>query len=168
MWNNIREDDGKIHIIQWSFPERRKLWYEKTKKFYRIQGNLHKPNAFVENTEGMLVSETLQSIQYHYLKHCFNMEYEMQKLKMYTELLHSFAYDIGHHIYFMFHDIPDGIVVEPSANVITFDGMEVGRWINENELTIQAESKGLVDNDRHYSREGNLLIANKIIDKLEK
>jgi hypothetical protein len=166
VWNNIREDDGKIHIVQWSIPERRKLWYEKTEKFYRMQSNLDKPNAFEENTEVSLQSDTLQSIQYHYLKHCFNMEYEMQKLKMYTELLHTFAYDKGHQIYFMFHDIPDGIVVEPSANHITFDGMEVGRWINKNELTIQAESKGLVNNDRHYSREGNILIANKIIETL--
>ena len=90
---------------------------------------------------------------------------------MYTELLHSYAYDKGHHIYFMFHDTPNNrddfpITIEPSANVITFNGLHLGAWIDKNKLTIEEESKGLIDDDGHYSREGNLLIADKVIETL--
>ena len=171
VWKNIKEDNGKIHIVQWSICERRKLWYEKTEKFYRIQGDPYTPVAFEENTERARELKDLQKRQSNYLKYYFNIDYEMQKVIMYTELLHSYAYDKGHHIYFMFHDTPNNrddfpITIEPSANVITFNGLHLGAWIDKNKLTIEEESKGLIDDDGHYSREGNLLIADKVIETL--
>ena len=106
---------------------------------------------------------------------------------MYTELLHSYAHDRGHHIYFMFHDIGNtqdrktlslfyrtpsdfSETTEPftNANVITFDGLHLGHWIRKNNLTVESESKGHLKEDKHYSREGNLLIANKVIEILKK
>ena len=171
VWNNIREDDGKIHIVQWSIAERFKLWYDETGKFYRIQGNPYDQVAYEDNSGNKLSLDVyqikdLQNFQTTRLLKHFNMQYEMRKVEMYTELLHSFAYDKGHHIYFMFHDMPNEAVVKPSANVITFDGLHLGNWTRENELTITAESKNAILEDDHYSREGNILIANKIIETL--
>ena len=103
VWNNIREDDGKIHIVQWSIAERFKLWYDETGKFYRIQGNPYHQVAFEENLGEMREIKDLQSFQTTRLLKHFNMEYEIQKVMMYTELLYSYAHSKKHHIYFMFH-----------------------------------------------------------------
>ena len=62
VWKNIKEDNGKIHIVQWSICERRKLWYEKTEKFYRIQGDPNTPVAFDENTERARELKDLQPV----------------------------------------------------------------------------------------------------------
>ena len=43
-----------------------------------------------------------------------------------------------------------------------FINSDILAWIDKNKLTIEEESKGLIDDDGHYSREGNLLIADKV------
>tara|TARA_R110002020_G_scaffold469828_1_gene695158 strand:+ start:51 stop:902 length:852 start_codon:yes stop_codon:yes gene_type:complete len=187
VWKNIKEDSGKIHIVQWSIFERFKLWYDETEKFYRIHGDPYHQVAFEENLGEMHEIKDLQSFQTTRLLKHFNMDYEVQKVIMYTELLHSYAHDRGHHIYFMFHDIGNtqdrktlslfyrtpsdfSETTEPftNANVITFDGLHLGHWIRKNNLTVESESKGHLKEDKHYSREGNLLIANKVIEILKK
>lgn len=173
VWNNINDInienmDANIHIVQWSIYERRKIWYEKTQKFYRLQSTPGSFGIFENNTEQSLESKILQEDQYNWLKYHYNVDYEVQKIKMYTEMLDSFARDKGHHIYFMFHDEPlPSVPPGWKPNVIKFDGISLGRWIYKNNLTIEAESKGMVENDRHYSREGNVTIVNKIIETLK-
>ena len=188
VWKNIKEDSGKIHIVQWSIFERFKLWYDETDKFYRIQGNPYDQVAFEDNSGEMYEIKDLQNFQTTRLLKHFNMQYEIQKVMMYTELLYSYAHSKKHHIYFMFHDMPistctcepDKINVGDRAcdceaksytrhhNVITFDGLHLGDWIRKNNLTVESESKGYLEDDKHYSREGNLLIANKVIEILKK
>ena len=182
VYSNLSKDIGDIHIVQFSFYSRQKVYLELTDEFYRL------PTASLEDYNHK------QKSLYHYyrsfIKYHYKEEYEQYKVKMYIDMLDSYAKSKSKKIYWMFWDlIPSGILEykdvsiwspDPTGeygpgtmdlnidtdNLISFppDG-HMQEWAKVNKLLIRDETKGYY-NDLHLSQKGNRVVSDKIIEVL--
>ena len=95
LMNELENNIGDIHIVQWSHFWRQKLWYEKNKKFYRLSGFQQDTVAFEENTDNDDCKD-IHNIFNQWIEHHFNEEYEIQKVVNYIKLLTSYSNDKNH------------------------------------------------------------------------
>ena len=90
----------------------------------------------------------------------FNREYARDQVSMMVNLFDS----LNKKIYWMFHeDIPKNL---KSNNLIYFEPKgHLHNFVMKNKLTFKHETNGYYD-DLHYSIEGNRIIADKILEKI--
>ena len=90
----------------------------------------------------------------------FNREYARDQVSMMVNLFDS----LNKKIYWMFHeDIPENL---KSNNLIYFEPKgHLHDFVMKNKLTFKHETNGYYD-DLHYSIEGNRIIADKILEKI--
>jgi len=90
----------------------------------------------------------------------FNREYARDQVSMMVNLFDS----LNKKIYWMFHeDIPKNL---KSDNLIYFEPKgHLHDFVMKNKLTFKHETNGYYD-DLHYSIEGNRIIADKILEKI--
>ena len=90
----------------------------------------------------------------------FNREYARDQVSMMINLFDS----LDKKIYWIFHeDIPKNL---KSNNLIYFEPKgHLHDFVMKNKLTFKHETNGYYD-DLHYSLEGNRIIADKILEKI--
>ena len=160
LMNELENNIGDIHIVQWSHFWRQKLWYEKNKKFYRLSGFQQDTVAFEENTDNDDCKD-IHNIFNQWIEHHFNEEYEIQKVVNYIKLLTSYSNDKNIPIYFMTFDM----LPYKNEKFINFhDKLNLNTLCNQD--TIQKYTKDKIM-DGHLSHVGNNMIAEKIINKLK-
>ena len=160
LMNELENNIGDIHIVQWSHFWRQKLWYEKNKKFYRLSGFQQDTVAFEENTDNDDCKD-IHNIFNQWIEHHFNEEYEIQKVVNYIKLLTSYSNDKNIPIYFMTFDM----LPYKNEKFINFhDKLNLNTLANQD--TIQKYTKDKIM-DGHLSHVGNNMIAEKIINKLK-
>ena len=160
LFNQLENNIGDIHVVQWSHFWRQKLWYEKNKKFYRLSGFQQDTVAFEENTDNDDCKD-IHNIFNQWIEHHFNEEYEIQKVVNYIKLLTSYSNDKNIPIYFMTFDM----LPYKNEKFINFhDKLNLNTLANQD--TIQKYTKDKIM-DGHLSHVGNNMIAEKIINKLK-
>ena len=105
------------------------------------------------------IFEHINDIDTHTLNR-FNREYARDQVSMMVNLFDS----LNKKIYWMFHeDIPKNL---KSNNLIYFEPKgHLHDFVMKNKLTFKHETNGYYD-DLHYSIEGNRIIADKILEKI--
>jgi hypothetical protein len=160
LFNQLENNIGDIHVVQWSHFHRQKLWYEKNQKFYRLSGFEKDAVAFEENSD-IDVYGDITNFHNQWIEHHFNEEYEKRKVVNYTKLLTSYSNDKNIPIYFITWDM----LSYRNEKFINFDDK-----LNLNKLntlnTIQKYTKNKIM-DGHLSHVGNKMVAQKIINKLK-
>jgi hypothetical protein len=160
LMNELENNIGDIHIVQWSHFWRQKLWYEKNKKFYRLSGFQQDTVAFEENTDNDDCKD-IHNIFNQYIEHHFNEEYEIQKVVNYIKLLTSYSNNKNIPIYFMTFDM----LPYKNEKFINFhDKLNLNTLANQD--TIEKYTKDKII-DGHLSHAGNNMVAEKIINKLK-
>ena len=160
LMNELENNIGDIHIVQWSHFWRQKLWYEKNKKFYRLSGFQQDTVAFEENTDNDDCKD-IHNIFNQYIEHHFNEEYEIQKVVNYIKLLTSYSNSKNIPIYFITFDM----LPYKNEKFINFhDKLNLNTLANQD--TIQKYTKDKII-DGHLSHAGNNMVAEKIINKLK-
>tara|TARA_B100000424_G_scaffold218329_1_gene176639 strand:- start:205 stop:984 length:780 start_codon:yes stop_codon:yes gene_type:complete len=165
LYDNIVNGHGKIHVVQWTIFQRRKVWFEDTQVFHRLQSyNNH--FTFIEDTENIHESKKLAKLKNEWLTFHYNEDYEREKVFMYSKLLSSFAKEKNHLVYFMFYDSTYDSIPDDIPNVIRFgDEHTLNEFTNKNNLLITDETDGEVK-DLHFSKKGNEIIADIILGEL--
>ena len=138
IFNQLYEHHEKfdICIVQLTIYSRRYQWDEHKEKF-----------------------EHINDIDTYTLNR-FNREYARDQVSMMINLFDS----LDKKIYWMFHeDIPKNL---KSDNLIYFEPKgHLHDFVIKNKLTFKHETNGYYD-DLHYSIEGNRIIADKILEKI--
>ena len=175
---NLSDNRGDIHIVQFSFYSRQKVYFDDTGEFYRL------------NTLDTLESKKLLYDYYQsFIKYHYKEEYEQYKVKMYIDMLDSYVKSKSKTIYWMFWDIiPNGTFQYMDVdewterngefesgtmdlnidtdNLISFPpGGHMYEWAVANKLLIRDETKGYYQ-DGHLSQKGNRAVSDKIIEVL--
>ena len=167
LMNELENNIGDIHIVQWSHFWRQKLWYEKNKKFYRLSGFEKDSVAFEENNDNAVYGD-ITKFHNQWIQHHFNEEYEKRKVVNYTKLLTSYSNEKNIPIYFISFD------VLPYKNEkfihfhdkLNLNGLSNYCNTNGTNYTIQRYTKNKIM-DGHLSHVGNKMVAQKIINKLK-
>ena len=125
-----------ICVVQLTIYSRRYQWDEREEKFEHIND--------IDN----------------FTLNRFNREYARDQVSMMVNLFDS----LNKKIYWMFHeDIPKNL---KSNNLIYFEPKgHLHDFVMKNKLTFKHETNGYYD-DLHYSIEGNRIIADKILEKI--
>jgi hypothetical protein len=125
-----------ICVVQLTIYSRRYQWDEREEKFEHIND--------IDN----------------FTLNRFNREYARDQVSMMVNLFDS----LNKKIYWMFHeDIPKNL---KSNNLIYFEPKgHLHDFVMKNKLTFKHETNGYY-NDLHYSIEGNRIIADKILEKI--
>jgi len=168
LMNELENNIGDIHIVQWSHFWRQKLWYEKTKKFYRLSGFQQDTVAFEENTDFDYECKDIHNIFNQWLEHHFNEEYEIQKVVNYTKLLTSYSDNKNIPIYFITFDIlpyKNEKFID-FHNKLNLNGLSNYCNVKGTNYTIRTYTKDKIM-DGHLSHVGNKMVAEKIINKLK-
>ena len=175
---NLSDNRGDIHIVQFSFYSRQKVYFDDTGEFYRLN------SLETLKSKKLLYNYYKSFIRYHY-----KVEYEQYKVKMYIDMLDSYVKSKSKTIYWMFWDIiPNGMfkykdvdewtesngefeegtldLTINTDNLISFppDGY-MQMWAKVNKLLISGETDGKID-DCHLSQKGNGEVAKIIIEVL--
>jgi hypothetical protein len=182
VYSNLSNNNGDIHIVQFSFYPRQKVYLELTDEFYRLS------TTFLEDYNHE--QKSLYRYYRSFIKHHYKQEYEQYKVKMYIDMLDSYAKSKSKKIYWMFWDrIPSGTLEykdvsiwspDPTGeygsgtmdlnidtdNLISFPpGGHMYEWAVANKLLIRDETKGYYQ-DGHLSQKGNRAVSDKIIEVL--
>lgn len=165
--NELENNIGDIHIVQWSHFHRQKLWYEKTQKFYRLSGFDKDVVAFEENNDKDEYGD-ITNFHNQWIEHHFNEEYEKRKVVNYTKLLTSYSNDKNIPIYFITFDM----LPYKNEKFINFhDNIEMN-WLSQyanfqgTDYTIRTYTNDKIM-DGHLSHVGNKMVAEKIINRLK-
>ena len=138
IFNQLYEHHKKfdICVVQLTIYSRRYQWDEREEKFEHIND--------IDN----------------FTLNRFNREYARDQVSMMVNLFDS----LNKKIYWMFHeDIPKNL---KSNNLIYFEPTgHLHDFVMKNKLTFKHETNGYYD-DLHYSIEGNRIIADKILEKI--
>jgi hypothetical protein len=138
IFNQLYKHHKKFNIcvVQLTIYSRRYQWDEREEKFEHIND--------IDN----------------FTLNRFNREYARDQVSMMVNLFDS----LNKKIYWMFHeDIPKNL---KSNNLIYFEPKgHLHDFVMKNKLTFKHETNGYYD-DLHYSIEGNRIIADKILEKI--
>lgn len=163
----LSNKDGDIHIVQWSHFSRQKMWYENTQKFYRLQGVENEAYAYEENTDNTLEDSKVTNYYNNFLLHHYNLSYSIERIQNLTKLLTSYSNDNNIPIYFIAWEDLEYC----NDKFIDFENLSLSNYIEhaykkyKSKLDINYSTNGKIF-DPHLSYEGNVYVANKIIDKL--
>jgi len=174
LMDELENDNNDIHIVQWSHFHRNKLWYEPTKKFYRLSGFEKNAIGFEEDTDIGLEGD-LTDFHNQWIKNHFNQDYEVKKVVNFTKVLSSYSDNKNIPIYFITWDelpyINDKFIRFHEKKELNwmqqYSNHEFKLYGEEKKYTIKWSTNNIID-DNHLSYEGNLMVANKIINRLKK
>lgn len=169
--NNLEHNKGDIHVVQWSHFHRQKLWYEPNRKYYRLSG-FEKDAVGFEGSGDKDEYGELTDFHNQWLKNHFNEEYERSKVINYTKLLTAYSNEKDIPIYFItwdylpyknekFIDFSDDLNENPLGHYVGIQYDLYGK-----EYTIEQRTNYDIL-DGHLSYEGNLMVAEKIINRLK-
>lgn len=154
LMENLKNNNGDVHIVQWSHYYRMKIWDEKSSKFYRLGGLEKNTGALRENSDFWYDDKNMFDFFNKYIKHYFNEDYEKQRIINQVELLTSYSNQESIPIYFITWD------ELPYKNEKFIDITDAQKH------TISYETNNKIE-DYHLSYEGNKIVAKQIIKKLK-
>lgn len=165
-YENMVKYPNRIHIIQWSIPERKMIWIDRIRKFINLQGlNDNSVSIFSTSYES-----TFEDIDYskeqenyvYWLLNNLNLDYELNQITKLTTLLDAFAKLNNTPLYW----IPWNYRGPFLDSFIDLDQKELQAWSFDNSLHIVHETEGEYD-DCHLSLKGNHVLAEKIIQRFK-
>ena len=163
-YKNISEDNGYLHVVQWSVLSRRKHKYKGHNWRLQMGDDIYYENTdmHIRDVDKILPTHQDILINHHdnWLGHIFNRKYEFEKLAMYSHMLDGYAKSMGHKVLFMYYDQPydSDLLPDSNLNKTLFDDKPLCNYIITNELAIYHETDGKVD-DNHFSKHGNDVMA---------
>lgn len=171
-FEGINQNPNHIHIIQWTFPERKLYFHESTKEFYRVHGvgenGTDGINIFPVNDKYAHHNLSIEDANYLKMHHLdrlmyfFNVTYEKDKLSMLDILLRSYGDQINARIYFLPWEVPHQV----SDRHIMPTGVTMQEWAENNKKMIFHETDYQWV-DSHLSYEGHNDIALHILERFK-